>query len=165
MTEVGWFAETDARRLVGPSAGTVSARKLRLFMVAWCRHNWDRITLPVIKEAAELAERFADGHASKRQLEALFDECRPVLHGTPLGYLLWPDVTQMADCVDKFCLNDAALARYPADDRGASNRAGQAAKVALFRDAVRNPFRPTAIRPEWRTGTVLALLGGRCTRG
>ncbi|HEX4610853.1 MAG TPA: hypothetical protein VH092_21870 [Urbifossiella sp.] len=157
MTEKEWLGATDARRLVGLSAGEVTGRKFRLFMVAWCRHNWDRITLPVVKEAAELAERFADGKASKKQLELLFEECRSILYGTPLRYLLWPDSSQMADCVDQFCLNDLHYSPYRTDDRGDSYQAAQTVKAAFFRDIVGNPFRSVAFPAVWRTDTVGAL--------
>ena len=76
MTGDEWFTATDARRLLGISLGKVSGRKLRLFMVAYCRLNWERVSLPVVREAVELAELFADGRTSKKRLEALFDEGR-----------------------------------------------------------------------------------------
>ncbi len=157
MTEAEWFSTTDVRRLVGLSLGEVSARKLRLFMVAWCRHNWERITVPAEKDATELAERFADGKASKKQLEALFDECRTNLYGTALGFLLWPDSSQMAECVDRFCLNGAGHPPYRTDDQGETYRVGQAFKVAIFRDIAGNPFRRSFFVRAWRTDTALAL--------
>ena len=157
MTEEEWFATTDARRLLGLSRGKVAGRKLRLFMTAWSRYNWERITLPVVREAVELAEVFADGEASKKQLEALFDECRPVIFETPVRYLLWPDSTQMSDCVDGFCLNDFGYSPYRTDDQGLTYRAHQVVKAGIFRDIVGNPFRPVAFPPSWRTETAVLL--------
>ena len=157
MTEEKWFAESDTRRLLGLSSGKVSARKLRLFMVAWCRFNRERITVPVIFEAIELAERFVEGQANKKQLERGFEQRRGMLVGTPLGCLIWPDSKQMEDCVELFCLNGQNWEPGRADDHGESYRAGQLTRSLMFRDVVGNPFRPVAFDPAWRTSTAVAL--------
>lgn len=157
MTEGEWHAGTDARALAGCAAGAAPVRTLRLFMVGWCRLNWDRITLPAVRDAVELAERFADGLASKKRVERAFEEYRRVLFGTPIGYLLWPDGRQMAECVTRFCTDHFGLSRYRADDGGAAYRAHQALKAETLRDVIGNPFRPPAFDPAWRTATAVAL--------
>jgi hypothetical protein len=157
MTEEEWFAESDTRRLLRRVSGKVSPRKLRLFMVGWCRFNRERITVPVVFEAMDLAERFAEGRASKKQVETLFDQCRGTVFGMPNGYLLWPDSKQMEECVHRFCLNGENWEPGRSDDHGESHRAGQLARSLLFRDIVGNPFRPVAFDPAWRTSTAVAL--------
>ncbi len=157
MTEEEWFGSADARRLAAFAAMMMSARKLRLFMVAWCRHNWDRIANPLIRHAAELAEQFADGNAHKKQLEALFDEARAIIAGTPAGHLLWTNSAQMGDCVDRFCIGDVGDLPAPIDDRGAAYRARQLVRADIFRDIAGNPFRRVKFDKRWRTETATLL--------
>lgn len=157
MTEGEWLACADPWHFVSTARSPDAARKLRLFMVAWCRHNWDRITLPIVKEAVELAERFAEGKASKKQLEGLFEEGRRVMYGTPLSYLLWPNTNQMASCVMGFCREDMGYAPSRYNNDGTAYREWQLLKATIFRDIIGNPFRPVAFSPEWRTDTALSL--------
>jgi hypothetical protein len=69
MTEAEWLAATDPTRMLDAvlCSSKASDRKLRLFVVACCRRVWhlldERCRHPV-----EVAERFADGLASKREL-------------------------------------------------------------------------------------------------
>jgi hypothetical protein len=160
MTEAEWFAATDARMLLWLACGKASPRKLRLFMVGWCRHNWERLPSPLVRDAVDLAERFADGQANRKQLEARLDEARPWMFGGLARYLLWPDSSQMEDCVDRFCQNDLGLVASRADDGAEAYRASHRIRATLFRGIVGNPFRPVAFAPEWRTSTAVALASG-----
>src|SRR5262249_39950850 len=45
-------------------------RKLRLFACECCRLVWDLLPDPRLREAVEVADRFAEGQASKEALEA-----------------------------------------------------------------------------------------------
>ncbi|WP_246523190.1 hypothetical protein [Gemmata palustris] len=125
-------------------------------MVAWCRHNWDRITNPLVRHAAELAEQFVDGRAHKNQLEALFDEARSIIGGTPASYLLWANSVQMGDCVNGFCGNDFGFSPR-ADDQGVTYRAYQLIKARIFRDISGNPFKRVKFDKRWRTETATLL--------
>src|ERR1700733_2712497 len=48
----------------------VGRRKLRLFAAACCRRIWRHLEVPGAREAVEVAERFAEGQASKDDLNA-----------------------------------------------------------------------------------------------
>jgi len=75
MTEAEWLALTDPGlmltyldRMYYLDAG-VTDRKLRLFACACCRRIWHMLDEAACKKAVEVAERFADGEASKQEME------------------------------------------------------------------------------------------------
>jgi hypothetical protein len=70
MTEAEWRACTDPTTMLESLRGRASHRKLRLFAVACCRRVWPVLRYGKGQEAVEMAERFADGHASRRALDA-----------------------------------------------------------------------------------------------
>ncbi|AMV26990.1 hypothetical protein VT84_21490 [Gemmata sp. SH-PL17] len=156
MTEEEWFGSADARRLASFAAMMMSARKLRLFMVAWCRYNWVRVTNPLVRHAAVLAEQFVDGHAHKNQLDMMFDGARSIIAGTLASYLLWTNSAQLGDCVEGFCLNDASLAPPPTDDQDATT-ARHLVRADIFRDIAGNPFKRAKFDKRWRTQTAMLL--------
>jgi len=67
VTEAEW-RKADLEAKLQFLWGTASERKLRLFACACCRNIWDYIESPAARRAIEVAERFADGQASKREL-------------------------------------------------------------------------------------------------
>jgi hypothetical protein len=68
-----WLTCTDLARMLEHFADHTSARKRRLFACACCRKMWDLLVDPCSRSAVELAERYADGAASLRELQ----EARP----------------------------------------------------------------------------------------
>src|SRR5262245_13431837 len=104
MTEAEWFASNDAEKLVRLCPVKVSPRKLRLFMADWCRLHWDTITVPAVQDAIVLAEKFADGKASKKQLEQMYDTLRGSGSwvGTDSLVMVWPGNDQMTEAAIQF---------------------------------------------------------------
>lgn len=70
MTEAEWMNCTDALAMLDYLRGKASNRKLRLFACALARRVWPLLGTARIRRAVELAERFADGAASKREMTA-----------------------------------------------------------------------------------------------
>jgi hypothetical protein len=74
MTEAEWQACPEPRDLLSAYGTTVNlrakpvARKVRLFGCACCRRIWPLLKHPAWRQAVEVAERFADGHATAREL-------------------------------------------------------------------------------------------------
>jgi hypothetical protein len=77
MTEGEWLACEGPERMLkclyapgGPARTRAGHRKLRLFTSACLRRLWRRVTDPRCREAVEVAERYADGLATRQALRA-----------------------------------------------------------------------------------------------
>ena len=68
MTEAEWLACEEPRPMLEFLQGKASERKLRLFLIACARLEWDRMTDPALRRAVETAERYVEGHASAQEL-------------------------------------------------------------------------------------------------
>jgi hypothetical protein len=69
MTEVQWLCCTDPTLLLAFLQGKVSDRKWRLYLCGGCRHMAHLYFRPESLKAVLVAERFADGEASKEELD------------------------------------------------------------------------------------------------
>src|SRR5262245_60524838 len=72
MTPDEWNNCTDPDQMLEflRASSTVSDRKFRLFAVACCRRIWHLIPEGEFRAVVEAAERYADGCASERELDA-----------------------------------------------------------------------------------------------
>src|SRR5438270_4317652 len=71
MTEEEWLNSNDCSELVRYIRDKASPRKLRLFVIAWCRRNWHLVNKSLFRESVEVAERYADGLASEEELASI----------------------------------------------------------------------------------------------
>jgi hypothetical protein len=164
MTEEQWFASTDAAQLIRACPKKIAPRKLRLFMADWFRLNWDTVRVPAVREAVELAERYVDGIASKKQLERMYDVLRDTRGWGATDSLLvvWPGDDQMAEAAIQFAqmLRAAQYVPWAMDELKVEYKARMALLANFLRDIVGNPFQPVAFDPAWRTDAAVTLAKG-----
>jgi hypothetical protein len=163
MTEAEWLAATDPKPMMSFLTGKASDRKLRLFLTASARLVWDRMPVGEMREAVEVAERYADGLASADQI----DDYR----GRFYGYVLRGRSSQQADWIrdrDKFPVFTLARMTTYTDQMARTLttnvnwRDGIGSYHPFLPPIIRDvfgllPFRPVAFDPAWRTSTVVAL--------
>jgi hypothetical protein len=116
---LNWLRENDRQ---------TSDRKLRLFACACCRQVWHLLTDERSRKAVEVAERYADGQATKKELSTAWHDCalsgsRGVLEATR-------HVVGGYAAVDVVC---NVLATLKDDD-------SPTIQADLLRDIVGNPF-------------------------
>ena len=77
LSEAGWLSAGSACALLrelqqhhGVARTAGGRRRLRLFACACCRQSWHLFTDQDSRQAVEVAERYADGRASRGQVEA-----------------------------------------------------------------------------------------------
>jgi hypothetical protein len=70
VTEAEWLRCGDPDPMLSHVCGVVPDRKLRLFLVACSRRNWDWICEPVCRRAIEVSEAFADGLTDEPLLDS-----------------------------------------------------------------------------------------------
>jgi hypothetical protein len=180
MTEQEWMDCTDLEKMLGVPEGKTSDRKLRLFAVACCRRVWHLIRAEYHRRTVEVAERFADGLATREELVDSYQvgENRP-------GSLDEGDFDPRAegDDFDPFCVPWPSSATCACAACSGSNAAEETpywcaalaawtrpktimedervAQADLLRDNCGNPFRSVAIDPawlSWSNGTVPKLV-------
>jgi hypothetical protein len=164
MTAADWQTCADPYALLESLPGDPGGRRWRLFACGCCRRVWYMLRDRQSRRAVEVAERFADGAASARELE---EACRGAwdtwqnwprmdsLAVKAIGAATWvakPAVgPDEAATVLEYTL--AADARMPPDE-ALADRAG------LVRDLFGNPFRPITVAPPWlawKDGTIPRL--------
>jgi hypothetical protein len=169
MTEAEWFACEDARDLIQRVLHSESGRKLRLYAVACCRCSRQLLLDKDHRRRVDLAERFADGHATEKELTGAYNKANPRARGllrrakAERDSRRWSEATAVANVTHPFthhghASNAAADAVWHITR--AAHRNIDKRLVALLRDVFGNPFRPVALDPTWLTSDVLALARG-----
>jgi hypothetical protein len=151
------------------SRGRGGARKFRLFAVACCRRIWSGLRDERSRTAVEVAERFADGHATTGKLREAFtaanaavDECG---NFSPFSeYQAIAAYLSAARCITE------SVTRIPQDEDAievashvwsyaidAEIAGSHRQQAVLLSDIFDNPFRPVAFAPSWRTDTALSI--------
>jgi hypothetical protein len=185
MTRQEWFACTDPEAMLEFVRGEATARKLRLFACACCRHTssladaeWRRMAAQrrgraevelmrmeadLAGKAAEVAERYADGLTGLAELNALFSAPGDAeMEGC---YADGPDAAWAARASAyraRWCARYCSPTSCPsgAGHRSASepdHRREQVAQCQLLRDIFGGPLRHVGVDPSWLTADVVQL--------
>lgn len=167
MTEAEWLACDNPSTMLRFLRGEASGRKLRLFAVACCRNVWDLLSDQRSRDAAELAERFANGQAT--EMERSSDQ----IAAEAAVAALYPAHEDYAASDAAIAVSEDASADINAD--AAAFTAAEAAdtdddptdetiwvaerlrQAALLLDIFGNPLRPVSFHPTWATDTVRDL--------
>ncbi len=169
MTEHYWLFCGEPTPLLEFMKEKTSERKLRLFIVACCH----RIPLQNLEEvslkAIEVAERFADGTATEKELATAKNALITAYGCDPWSLqIIDPEYTP-----NDWAAAAASCAVFPSACPGgtadtASHRAAGAShdttwkaellwQAGIVRDLFGNPFRPITISASWFTPSVLSL--------
>jgi hypothetical protein len=175
MTEREWLVATKLKPMLDFLNGKVSERKLRLFACACCRRIWSLIQDFHCRRAVEVAEQYADGHVTARELFDASQAARLVVE------------RQHVDIAQKLAESAAFNAAKSYDTDWVLTVAGNASfaeashpypgnpekmpqvwveQSMLLRDIVGNPFRTVTLNPTIRktsTNKILCWLRSRTT--
>ena len=159
MTESEWLVSTDVLSLRslflagGLFESKGSGRKFRLFVCACCRHIWHLLNDERSRAAVDVAERYADGLATKEELLAAHRKAERAFRGMASGRIagnssaagatvaVSAEVLFLSDIDDWFRLAAGAVDWEECPEC--------AAHCAMLRDVFGNPFRPVAIEHVW----------------
>jgi hypothetical protein len=171
MTEEEWQQETrHPQRMVFSlrksrfTRTKAGRRKLRLYATGCCRLVWDLLTDPSSRQAVEVAERFAEGQASKKELAVSHARARRRTGGTLTSDA--PDVRErtaasLAAEAGAASALDAAFGMTVYAVTLAGYRIGQRDGLEilchLLRCVIGNPCRLPTLHPSWRTPTITSL--------
>jgi hypothetical protein len=171
MTEAEWDAAQNPKPMLDSLPPATSRRKLRLFACACARRVWEGVEDERDREAVAVAERFADGLATPRELAAA--RGATALVGNRLARSS-PTAEGMCELAGRAAAA-TALGALPAAVNGAGLAARarawgiglhaqpdreSSAQAALLRDIFGNPFRPVAVDRAWlgwQEGTIPRL--------
>jgi hypothetical protein len=161
MTENEWAASEDPQPMLEYLSTLMSgtARRFRLFGCACLRRLWPLLD-EQCRHAVNVAERFADGLAELREIDAINSalkkkvDSRHDYHVSAVHALTGQDNWLLA----KHTAGDAAEAQAAAQRKPGENRqlanvrrtAEKREQVVLLRDIFGSePFHPTVISPNW----------------
>jgi hypothetical protein len=167
MDEAEWLA------CVGPeplllflAEAGASDRKRRLFGCACVRGVWGELADERLRQATEVAERFADGLATARQLESARKKAARLHKG--VGDIIADHgamaVTALCERTAGWFVPAESMGAVAAEARfdertswGAAHEEEKRAQAVALRDVFGNPFRPVTVPGAWLTPAVVAL--------
>ena len=153
MTEEEWLASSDPRPMQALLRDKTSDRKVRLFAVGCCRQVWSVLKDERSRNAVVVAERYADGLTTQKELARVRSEASAVVFGTfsiaIFDYLILAVIASGKRVVL------GQLMKIPGVDPPPMN--ARLSRIALLRDIFPNPFRPVVADPAWLTPTVRSI--------
>jgi hypothetical protein len=168
MAEFEWDRGTDVIPMLAAVRGRVSARKLQLFGCACCRCLvWDLLTDDRSRQAVVVAEQFADGLATREELEAASVAAGKAIAGVPqwtsASHATWAArVVAATDWSDEVMAVHAACSAFASGEPPAVGRERMSRAAELLRDVVGSPplLQPAVVDPSalaWNGGVVRRL--------
>jgi hypothetical protein len=166
MNESTWLTSGAPELLIRHIAEIGSGRQHRLFAVACCRRIWSHIPDQRSKDAVEVAERFADGQATRKELAHARSEAEQAERqwmrqvnddDSDLRCFGTNSCLLSAGTEVKWCLRawyDAAETKL---STGARWHDEQALACDLLREIYGNPFSPVQLDDAWLTSEVVGL--------
>lgn len=152
MTDAEWLSSTDPDELLIALHQKASERKTRLFCCACARRVWDRLAgAKGSCQAVEVAESFADGQATREELEVAWQQAQADIEGTTQR------TKKQARRASAWCAHPTidvlsvarSVAWGAAYARPRPKGAERISQVHLIRDIFSNPFRPTPCSLDW----------------
>ena len=152
----------EVRRAAQTKAGR---RQLRLVACGCCRLIWPHLGDRRLTRAVVVAERFADGQATKAELEAARKRVEPLLGEDDDDVSPSPlTAAALVRAAVELSAYSAALMATPYEPPLAGYLGPSHVEAGLICDLIRdifgNPFRPVAVDPDWRTAAAVALARG-----
>ena len=167
MNEAEWLAERHCSQgMLWPLQDTVKAartkagrRKCRLFACGCSRLLWEHLHDPRLRQAVEVAQRHADGLASKQELAQAREGIRGLLAGMYDSQSTRPTQRTAAWLASSTTEERAFSAMLKVTaipvPLGGGYKEHQAVDEAILCELLRcvfgNPFRPVAIAPGWKS--------------
>ena len=154
MTESEWLTCGDPGQMLPLLRGKATDRKLRLFAAACGRYLWADLTDDRSRRAVVVAERFADGQATERELQDAASAARGSTQDSS-------SIGSAADAADVAAWTASSASGYAIAFHvmiaGTADLESQH-QAALLRDIFGPlPFRPCTLDRAWLTSTVEAI--------
>jgi hypothetical protein len=163
MTEKQWLTMTDSESMsrflsgeMKQSRSPSGRRKLRLYACACCRRAWELFDDERSKQAVEIAERYAEGNASREELVRMWESCQLTVSCNSIcaPQASWAAVQAPFEAAMRLGFRAEAQMK---DGYKKTLDAESRTQASLIRDIFGNPFRPVSFSTQWRTSTAVAL--------
>ncbi|MFQ3648762.1 MAG: putative immunity protein [Gemmataceae bacterium] len=173
MTEAEWHICTSPERILQLLGKKASPRKLRLYAVECCRRIWSLFLDDRLRQAVDVARRYADGKSTANELLAagqsvlsiarvFGDPLQPTSRSThDIGGAAWAATRPDAWIAAWDAAYDARWAAVNDGRRKTDWEQERAWQAQLLKELFGNPFRSIYIDPSWRSPDSPATLLAR----
>ncbi len=160
VTEAEWLACENPASVLEYLRERVADRKLRLFACGCCRAIWHLIDDGHCRQAVEIAERFADGQSTQRQVAAAYRRASGATTAANKAAAMTCDALIGTSTAIEIAVCAADAVAFSARQPETAYEAETRNQARLWRELVGNPSRTgPAVDPAW-----LAWQGGAVTQ-